>query len=57
MNREVAVAVGAFADASCPAPRVSVYERQEHPWEVVPDDLEHHDRPSATKACLERLLL
>lgn len=39
----IAVAVGAFADASFPAPRVSVYESRKHPWVAVPDDVEHFD--------------
>ncbi|WP_119302434.1 GFA family protein [Dongia deserti] len=33
----IAVAVGAFADVSFPAPRFSVYERRRHPWVIVPD--------------------
>jgi hypothetical protein len=28
----IAVAVGAFADPTFPAPRVSVYEERQHPW-------------------------
>ncbi len=28
----IAIAVGAFADPSFPAPKVSVYERNRHPW-------------------------
>ena len=39
----IAVAVGAFADASFPAPRFSVYEARKHPWVVVPEELEHAD--------------
>jgi hypothetical protein len=39
----VAVAVGAFADAAFPAPRVSVYESRRHPWVTVPDGVEHVD--------------
>ena len=39
----VAVAVGAFADAAFPAPRVSVYESRRHPWVTVPDGVEHFD--------------
>jgi hypothetical protein len=36
----VAVPVGAFADPSFPAPRVSVYEARRHGWVVVPEDAE-----------------
>ena len=32
----VSVAVGAFADPSFPAPRVSVYDSRRHPWVVLP---------------------
>lgn len=39
----IAVAVGTFADASFPAPRVSVYESRKHGWVAVPDDVDHHD--------------
>ena len=39
----IAVAVGAFADASFPAPRFSVYESRRHPWVVVPGDAERFD--------------
>ena len=38
----IAVAVGAFADPSFPAPRVSVYEDRRHPWVGIPEDAEHH---------------
>ena len=31
----VAVAVGAFADASFPPPHVSVYEERQHPWALA----------------------
>ena len=30
-----AIALGAFADPSFPAPRFSVYERRKHPWVAV----------------------
>jgi hypothetical protein len=33
----LAVPVGAFADPTFPAPRVSVYEGRRHPWAVMPD--------------------
>ena len=37
----VAVPVGAFADPSFPAPRVSVWEDRMHPWVGLPDEIEH----------------
>jgi hypothetical protein len=40
----LAVAVGAFADPSFPAPRFSVYEKRSHPWAVPTElTLEHLD--------------
>lgn len=39
----IAVPVGAFADPSFPAPKVSVYEVRRHPWVAVPADAEHFD--------------
>jgi hypothetical protein len=39
----VAIAVGAFADPTFPAPRVSVYEARRHAWVAVPADAEHYD--------------
>lgn len=39
----IAVPVGAFADPSFPAPRVSVYESRRHPWVRLPDGVEHFD--------------
>jgi hypothetical protein len=35
-ERYVSIAVGAFADANFPAPRVSVYDSRRHPWVVLP---------------------
>jgi hypothetical protein len=35
----VAVAVGAFADPTFPAPTYSVYEHRRHPWLTLPDEL------------------
>ena len=32
----IAVAVGAFADPTFPAPKISVYEERRHPWAVMP---------------------
>jgi len=37
----VGIPVGAFADPSFPAPRVSVYEERMHSWVVPPADAEH----------------
>ena len=37
----IAVPVGAFADPSFPAPRISVYESRKHPWITMPLDVEH----------------
>ncbi len=39
----VAVPVGAFADPTFPAPRVSVYESRRHSWTGLPQDVEHFD--------------
>jgi hypothetical protein len=39
----VAVAIGAFADPSFPAPTVSVYESRRHAWLTVPEEMEHYD--------------
>ena len=39
----LAVAVGAFADSSFPAPKISVYEARRHRWVEVPRDAEHFD--------------
>jgi hypothetical protein len=39
----IAVAVGAFADPSFPAPRHSVYEAKRHEWVTIPPDTEHLD--------------
>jgi hypothetical protein len=39
----IAVGVGAFADPTFPAPRVSVWEATRHPWAAVPEDVEHFD--------------
>jgi hypothetical protein len=39
----IAVPVGAFADPSFPAPRVSVYEARRHAWVGMPEDVEHHE--------------
>jgi hypothetical protein len=39
----IAVPVGAFADPTFPAPRVSVWEDRMHPWVVLPSEIEHID--------------
>jgi len=39
----IAVPVGAFADPSFPAPRISVYESRRHSWTGLPQDVEHFD--------------
>lgn len=39
----IAVPVGAFADPTFPAPKVSVYEARRHAWVSVPEDAEHID--------------
>ncbi len=40
----IGVAVGAFADPSFPAPKISVYEERRHSWALPGElDLEHMD--------------
>jgi hypothetical protein len=41
LEEYLAIPVGAFADPSFPAPRVSVYEERMHGWVVPPADAEH----------------
>lgn len=41
MEDFLVVPVGAFADPSFPAPRVSVYEARKHQWVVPPAGAEH----------------
>src|SRR5689334_13113056 len=36
VSDSVSVAVGAFADPTFPAPRVSVYDSRRHPWVQLP---------------------
>jgi len=43
MPNLVAVAVGAFADPTFPAPKLSVYETRKHPWVSTPEACEHWD--------------
>ena len=37
----VVIAVGAFADPSFPAPKVSVWEERRHSWVQMPEGIEH----------------
>jgi hypothetical protein len=37
----VAIPVGCFADATFPAPRISVWEERMHPWVSLPEGIEH----------------
>ena len=39
----IAVPVGAFADPTFPAPKVSIYEARRHPWATVLAECEHFD--------------
>lgn len=39
----IAVPVGAFADASFPAPEVAVYEARQYPWVTLSGIEEHYD--------------
>ena len=41
-EQEIAIPVGAFADARFPPPTVSVYEERRHTWVSLPDDIEVH---------------
>jgi hypothetical protein len=43
LDDAVAVPVGAFADPSFPAPRVSVWESRRHAWVTVSTAAEHDD--------------
>jgi hypothetical protein len=38
----VAIPVGAFADATLPAPTYSVYEVRKHPWVALPESITEH---------------
>ena len=44
IDESVSVAVGAFADPSFPAPRVSVYDCRRHSWFQLPSGIEAFDR-------------
>lgn len=39
----IAVPVGAFADPTCPAPTVSVYESRKHAWTETPPGVQHFE--------------
>ncbi len=39
----VAVPIGAFAEPTFPAPKISVYESRRHPWLAETAAMEHHD--------------
>src|SRR3954470_5144629 len=39
--QHLAVPIGAFADPSFPAPRISVWEERMHLWVVLPDGIEY----------------
>lgn len=39
----IAIPVGAFADSTFPAPKVSVYESRRHAWVQLPEGIEHYD--------------
>ena len=43
-DHSVSVAVGAFADPSFPAPRVSVYDSRRHAWVQLPDGTTRFDK-------------
>lgn len=44
VQETVSVAVGAFADANFPAPRVSVYDCRRHPWVQLPPGTKAFDK-------------
>ena len=46
-DNSVSVAVGAFADPSFPAPRVSVYNSRKHPWVTLPPATKAFDQDPA----------
>jgi hypothetical protein len=43
-EQEIAIPVGAFADARFVPPTVSVFEERRHSWVSLPDDVEKHWR-------------
>jgi hypothetical protein len=46
-DSSVAVAVGAFADPSFPAPRASVYDCRRHSWVQLPPGTKSHEKDPA----------
>lgn len=44
VDGHVSVAVGAFADPTCIAPQISVYECRRHAWVMLPEGIERHSR-------------
>jgi hypothetical protein len=46
-TESVSVAVGAFADPTFPAPRVSVYDSRRHPWVKLPKGTQKFDKDPA----------
>ena len=46
-ENSVSVAVGAFADPSFPAPRISIYDSRRHPWVRLPPGVEVVDKDPA----------
>jgi len=46
-DESVSVAVGAFADPSFPAPRVSVYDSRRHSWVQLPQAMTRFDKDPA----------
>jgi len=43
-TESVSIAVGAFADPSFPAPRVSIYDSRRHPWVELPPGIKTFDK-------------
>jgi hypothetical protein len=37
----IAIPVGAFADPTFPAPKISIYETRKHEWVAIAGDVEH----------------
>jgi hypothetical protein len=43
LEDSIGIPIGAFADPSFPAPKVSVYEQRRHAWVAMPEGIEHFD--------------
>jgi hypothetical protein len=41
---EIAVPVGAFADASIPGPTIFLFEQSKHPWMPIPQNVTVYSR-------------